>query len=42
LIQSFAAEFDRLWNLAVLPVPVEATAVPPSDTVTNRPLQGPN
>ena len=25
LIQSFAAEFDRLWNLAVLPAPVEST-----------------
>ncbi|MCX5839361.1 MAG: phospholipase D-like domain-containing protein [Deltaproteobacteria bacterium] len=24
LIQSFAAEFDRLWNLAVLPAPAEA------------------
>ena len=24
LIQSFAAEFDRLWTLAVLPVPAEA------------------
>jgi len=28
LIQSFAAEFDRIWNLAVLPAPVESTAVP--------------
>ena len=24
LIQSFAAEFERLWNLAVLPAPAEA------------------
>ena len=24
LIQSFAAEFDHLWNLAVLPMPTEA------------------
>ena len=24
LIQSFAAEFERLWNLAVLPTPAEA------------------
>jgi len=24
LIQSFAAEFDRIWNLAILPTPTEA------------------
>ncbi|MHB9098468.1 MAG: phospholipase D-like domain-containing protein, partial [Syntrophales bacterium] len=24
LLQSFAAEFERLWNLAVLPAPAEA------------------
>ena len=27
LIQSFAAEFDRLWNLAVVPTPTEAKRV---------------
>ncbi|MBU2053516.1 MAG: DUF1669 domain-containing protein [Proteobacteria bacterium] len=41
LIQSFAAEFDRLWNLAVLPVPVESTSVPPSPTEVEQPQQGP-
>ena len=41
LIQSFAAEFDRIWCLAVLPAPVESTAVPPSPTEVKRLRQGP-
>jgi len=40
LIQSFAAEFDRIWNLAVLPSPAESTAVPPSPTEVKRLRQG--
>jgi phosphatidylserine/phosphatidylglycerophosphate/cardiolipin synthase-like enzyme len=36
LIQSFAAEFDRLWCLAV----PESTAVPPSPTEVKRRRQG--
>ena len=41
LIQSFAAEFERIWNLAVLPAPVESTAVPPSPPEVEQPQQGP-
>ena len=41
LIQSFAAEFDRIWCLAVLPAPVESTAVPPSPTEVKRLRQSP-
>ena len=41
LIQSFAAEFDRIWCLAVLPAPVESTAVPTSPTEVEQPQQGP-
>jgi phosphatidylserine/phosphatidylglycerophosphate/cardiolipin synthase-like enzyme len=41
LIQSFATEFDRIWCLAVLPAPVESTAVPPSPTEVKRLRQGP-
>lgn len=40
LIQSFAAEFDRLWRLAVLPSPAESTAIPPSPTEVKRRRQG--
>lgn len=50
LIQSFAAEFDRLWCLAVIPVPVESTvdpsapvestAVSPSPAEVELPQQG--
>ncbi|MFH1912123.1 MAG: phospholipase D-like domain-containing protein [Pseudomonadota bacterium] len=36
LIQSFAAEFDRLGCLAVLPSPAESAAVPPSPTEAKR------
>ena len=51
LIQSFATEFDRIWNLAVLPAPVESaadssapvesTAVAPNPAVVEQPPQGP-
>lgn len=51
LIQSFVAEFDRLWNLAALlapfesvtdsSAPVEAPAVPPSPSGVEQPPQGP-
>ena len=41
LIQSFAAEFDRLWNLAVLPAPVEPVVVASSPAEVALPPQGP-
>ncbi|MBU2261237.1 MAG: DUF1669 domain-containing protein, partial [Proteobacteria bacterium] len=41
LIQSFAAEFDRLWSLAVLPTSVESTAVPPNPAAVEQLQQGP-
>ncbi len=41
MIQSFAAEFDRLWNMTVLPAPIESTAVASSPTEVALPQQGP-
>jgi len=38
LIQSFTAEFERLWNQSV---PVESTAIPPNPTEVEQPQQGP-